>query len=240
MKKIVTRKDAKAAGLKRYFTGEPCPEGHIDERYISGSCVVCVRDRSRVKMRDKYRNDPDHASRVREHINRKYREDPEFASAKRRYVRDYLAKKLRDNPDFANAEKARQKRKAANPEYQERQRKWRAQPENKAKAKERCAAWLKENPERARALSSKRRAVVINAVVPGIYDHEKCVAIYDECRRITKETGIIHHVDHIVPLMNKLVCGLHCSGNLQILTAEENMAKHNKFNPADHETVIER
>jgi len=40
--KIVSRKEAKAQGLKRYFTGKPCKNGHISERYTSGGhCVDC-------------------------------------------------------------------------------------------------------------------------------------------------------------------------------------------------------
>lgn len=39
---IISRADAKAAGLKRYFTGEPCKHGHIAERQVGdGKCVVC-------------------------------------------------------------------------------------------------------------------------------------------------------------------------------------------------------
>lgn len=42
---IVTRKDARSRGLKRYFTGAPCPHGHIDERFTSGGgCRSCIRE----------------------------------------------------------------------------------------------------------------------------------------------------------------------------------------------------
>ena len=39
---IVTRAEAKAAGLKRYFTGVPCKNGHVAERQTAnGLCWVC-------------------------------------------------------------------------------------------------------------------------------------------------------------------------------------------------------
>lgn len=38
----VTRKEARAAGLKRYFTGAPCSKGHVAPVYVlSNNCVVC-------------------------------------------------------------------------------------------------------------------------------------------------------------------------------------------------------
>lgn len=40
---IISRKEAKIAGLGKYFTGEPCKYHHLDERYTqSGTCVRCV------------------------------------------------------------------------------------------------------------------------------------------------------------------------------------------------------
>jgi 5-methylcytosine-specific restriction endonuclease McrA len=37
---IITRAQAKAVGLKRYFTGKPCKYGHLCEKYTS--CLKCV------------------------------------------------------------------------------------------------------------------------------------------------------------------------------------------------------
>jgi len=60
-------------------------------------------------------------------------------------------------------------------------------------------------------------------------DRKAMLEIYQECRLLTRTTGIKHHVDHIVPLQGKLVSGLHNHWNLQILTEEENCRKSNKF-----------
>lgn len=51
-------------------------------------------------------------------------------------------------------------------------------------------------------------------------------AIYKRCVEIEKETGIKHHVDHIMPLSKG---GKHIASNLQILTATENLKKGAKI-----------
>ena len=64
---------------------------------------------------------------------------------------------------------------------------------------------------------------------PAWANMDKMNAIYKECKRISEETGILHHVDHIIPLNGRIVSGLHVETNLQIITAHENLSKHNSF-----------
>lgn len=43
---ILQLADAKRSGLTRYFTGKPCPEGHVAERLVSSrSCCECLKIR---------------------------------------------------------------------------------------------------------------------------------------------------------------------------------------------------
>ena len=89
--------------------------------------------------------------------------------------------------------------------------------------------WNKENTDKRRAIRAKRRAMKIQAT-PMWVDYDKVKEIYKEAKRLEELTGIQFHVDHIVPLNHKEVCGLHCEDNLQILTAIDNMRKGNEFN----------
>jgi 5-methylcytosine-specific restriction endonuclease McrA len=62
--------------------------------------------------------------------------------------------------------------------------------------------------------------------MPNNADNEKILIFYKEAERLTEETGIIHHVDHIIPISKG---GLHHQDNLQVLTKKENLSKGNKI-----------
>lgn len=222
MKKI-TRAEAKAAGLVRYFTGKPCPHGHVAERFASyGQCVECT-----VKSRDNwYENNKE---RAREKNILWHKNNPE-------------AKRLRCAKWAANnRDKVRASIKAhylANPEkYAAYRANWaRANPEKMADHKKK---WKLSNRPKVAADAMKRNAAKLRAT-PAWADSKAIEQYYIIAAFLTAELGVPFEVDHIVPLRSKIVSGLHAHTNMSISLAAWNRSKSNRWWPDMPLPEIER
>jgi len=89
-------------------------------------------------------------------------------------------------------------------------------------------AWKKRNPVKVYADRASRRAKELLAT-PSWAREESIRHYYTLASFMSESTGIKWHVDHIVPLRGKSVCGLHVEHNLTFLPASFNIAKSNKF-----------
>lgn len=88
--------------------------------------------------------------------------------------------------------------------------------------------WRQRNKPKLTAFAAKNRGLR-RKCTPKWADLKAMELVYVECAKVKKESGVMHHVDHIVPLINKDVCGLHVPWNLRVVTGKENWSKNNKF-----------
>lgn len=77
-----------------------------------------------------------------------------------------------------------------------------------------------------------KRRVKVKEVTPKWSDEAKVREIYLTCQNLNRMFPMLEfHVDHVVPLVNDVVSGLHSHTNLQILAGEENLSKGNRHWP---------
>lgn len=149
--------------------------------------------------------------------------------------------------EFKNPEKA----KAANKRWDDNNRERRREIVRLSKRRNKATsdAWKKANLERKRAtdrasylrniekvrarqrIMAKRHRAERYTQVPAWANAKAIAALYRQAEHQTKETSVAHEVDHIVQLRSKIVCGLHWEGNMQVIPAEINRQKSNKYWP---------
>lgn len=226
-KPLITRAQAIEQKLSKYFTGQPCKNGHISERFTSSSiCIVCHRNTNN------------------KHASRKYATDSDFRQRCKDYQKQYRIEKpneykeilqRRNTPEYLEQQRARSNRwhhdnieKQNNYSRQYHKHKYFNDMKYRERFLEKSKIYRNENPIRYRMLALNRLRHIKQASVSW-RDVDKISEIYKQAAQLQHITGIKHEVDHIVPLRGRNVCGLHWEMNLQILTAVNNRRKSNKF-----------
>jgi hypothetical protein len=94
---------------------------------------------------------------------------------------------------------------------------------NKDKSNNRHLSWVKNNKEKWVASCAIQRAKK-RKLTPNLSKEEKMVMqkFYLHAKILTEKLGIIHHVDHVVPLAKG---GIHHPSNLQVIPASVNLRK---------------
>jgi hypothetical protein len=100
---------------------------------------------------------------------------------------------------------------------------------NKKEGGKKILAYVKANPHIKNSNNAKRKAAKLQAI-PAWANLEAIKGMY-LIAAINREGGYDLHVDHIVPLISDIVCGLHCEANLQLMPASDNISKGNRHWP---------
>jgi 5-methylcytosine-specific restriction endonuclease McrA len=196
---IVTRAQALARDLPRYFTGKPCQRGHISQRRTTGgecaACAYLTRATWKAANREKT-NAAERESRLR---------DPETHKARTaRYLTSDKGKATAQAYRVTHAEAARKRVKdwkSKNPErvLENRRRYYEA---NKDHVVSKVAEWNAANPDGPRTRGRNYRAKLYAA--DGSHTREQIQALFKtqkgKCAycRVSLKNG--YHADHIQPL----------------------------------------
>lgn len=182
---------------------------------IAASCKKCASERTK-----KYREDK--KDKYKEYNKNYYLKNKKEIKEKQKEYRNKNKNKIKKiNKNYTN------KVKLENPEklkYYTRKYK----SKNKEKIKQYNKKYSKENRGIINAKEAKRRSIKLNAT-PNWAEIDKIKLVYKKAKWLERITGLKYHVDHIIPLNNPNVCGLHVWANLQILEVNINCSKGNSF-----------
>lgn len=221
---VISRKEAKARGLKFYFTGAPCRRGHVAIRYVC--CFWCTECRKADGA------SPENRKKKREY-NKSYRvECPEkVAASNRKWL---LANKQRHYETQAkwiekNLEKVKGYRAKSRLTHREKRleylQRWRENNPDKVAKNRRD--WADNNRDRLRFLWNRKRVRRLQA--DGSHTLEDIEFLYSKqrgrCAYCRVRLGTSYHRDHIIPLS----CGgSNWISNIQLTCATCNLRKHTK------------
>lgn len=77
----------------------------------------------------------------------------------------------------------------------------------------------------------ERYTLVKKRQTPSWADRRIMRVFYSTAQRLTRETGILHVVDHIVPLTGGIVCGFNSHHNMRVCRWDANLSKGARWWP---------
>jgi len=226
---------------------KPFEEFYKVKEKVTAKCKACLKEynkeqhhkhkEKRLSNMAKYRKES--TDKVKEGRRRHYKENRESVLKK---TKEYNSKtkEQKRNYDLAyrqnNSEKVAENRRQYYLKNKDRLIKYQLEyrENNSEKISKRASDYKRVNRPLFNMRSANRRTHKINATVSWC-DSTEMLRIYAQAKRFSDWLGISYHVDHIIPLIHPLVCGLHNEHNLQIITARDNLIKSNKFNPENFE-----
>lgn len=95
--------------------------------------------------------------------------------------------------------------------------------------------WRRNNRGLRNAYEAKRKSSKLQCTPKWLNkkDVQAIKYLYQLAKILEAQTGYKWHVDHVIPLQGKQVCGLHVPENLQVIPAIKNLKKGLKFNGDD-------
>lgn len=231
---IISRKEAKVKGLDRYFTGKPCKHGHTDQRTTKqATCLTC-------KKEEYQRNKKTYQSSKKAYYE-KNKEDI-LATQSEYYQNNKERINERCKEYYGNSRDTVLLQEKA---YRE---SWSDERKDYVKQykKDWVAAIYEEGGEKLMkhraqrvSITSRRRTKVQSASsdfhkedIDNIYLEAKILqSKLESCVESDDPYDLIMEVDHVVPISNENVCGLHAPQNLEIVSSIFNKIKSNSFEP---------
>ena len=230
---IITRAEAKAAGLTRYFTGKPCKHGHVAERLTSNKgCLTC--DKKSIRRATYYTKNKDEiCARKAEYSKQNPEKIKETAAAS--YARNIEKRRAEAraahhrNKDEVRARKAayyaknRDEILASKAAYYAR---------NAEEIKAARKTYVNTNPEKIITHNRNRKAK--KKAADGFHTKADIQRIHaaqgGKCAICRKKLEPNFHVDHIKPLSKG---GSNWPSNLQVACGPCNTRKRDR-DPIDH------
>jgi len=199
-----------------------------DRGVFRKDCKQCVMDRNLRWSREnkdkkcaqsaRYMSNPEHREMANARSKEWYRDNREHKLAVarewERNNRDRISERrsIRYRKDIKESRRKNAERRLNNvEEYRRKEREY-----------------SKRNKDMVASKQAKRRAMKLQRSAK--WGNKFLIDLqYKMARKMTDLMGEPYHVDHIIPLKGVLVSGLHVHNNLQVIRADENLQKSNRW-----------